>query len=100
MQARRPGLEGLRGWLSGFKKRRYLGQKGSLLTREVCKMRHALKKIIAPHVFKIRGCLTQKAAHYNQRSRIQGATRRSTLVCVLLVEEKSANNALHAYDSS
>jgi hypothetical protein len=72
MQARRPGLEGLRGGLSGLKKRRYRGQKGSLLTREVCKMRHALKKIIAPHVLKIRGCLTQKAAHYNQRSCLQG----------------------------
>ena len=72
MQARRPELEGLRGWLSGLKKRRYLGQKGSLLTREVCTLRHALKKIIAPQRLKIQGCLTQKAAHYNQRSRIQG----------------------------
>jgi hypothetical protein len=49
----------------------------------------------------IRRCLTQKAAHYNQRSVHSGASLVvGTMPGFLAVKEKSANNAHGAYNGS
>ena len=49
----------------------------------------------------IRRCLTQKAAHYNQRSIVRGASEAvGTMPGFLALDEKSANNAHGAYNGS
>jgi len=49
----------------------------------------------------IRRCLTQKAAHYNQRSALRGVSQAvRPMPGFLALKEKSANNAHGAYNGS
>ncbi|WP_140680451.1 hypothetical protein [Pseudomonas mandelii] len=62
-------------------------------------LRHENKK--RPPTVMIRRCLTQKAAHYNQRSVIRGASQVVGIKAgFLAIKEKSANNAHGAYNGS